>query len=75
MLLELHISPSQVHINPDGTKITGSHWHIYTEEYGRAQAFPASEINEDTFVENTLKFLKQFNVIETPSIHAQLELI
>ena len=32
MLLELHINPSNVHRNPDGEKICGSHWHIYTEE-------------------------------------------
>ena len=75
MLLELHVSPTNVHINPDGQKITGSHWHIYTEEYGHSQAFSAGKIDEDTFVENTLKFLERFNVIEPPSIHAQLELI
>ena len=34
LLLELHINPSNVHINPDGKKITGNHWHIYSEEYG-----------------------------------------
>lgn len=28
MLLELHINPSNIHTNPDGEKITGSHWHI-----------------------------------------------
>ena len=28
MLLELHLNPANVHQNPDGRKITGSHWHI-----------------------------------------------
>ena len=31
MLLELHINPSNIHTNPDGEKIAGSHWHIYNE--------------------------------------------
>ena len=75
MLLELHISPTQVHINPDGGKITGSHWHIYTEEYGRSLAFPATDINENSFVENTLSFLTRFNVVDPPSINVQLEII
>ena len=39
LLLELHISTNKIHINPDGTKIVGSHWHVYSEEYGRAFAF------------------------------------
>ena len=30
MLLELHMNPSNVHYNPDGEKICGSHW-IYTQ--------------------------------------------
>lgn len=75
MLLELHISPTQVHINPDGEKITGSHWHIYTEEYGRSLAFPANDINEYAFVDNTLNFLKRFNVINPPDVNVQLELV
>ena len=33
MLLELHICQSNVNYNPNGEKICGSHWHIYTEEY------------------------------------------
>lgn len=34
MLLKLHINPSNIHHNPNGEKITGSHWHIYNEVYG-----------------------------------------
>lgn len=75
MLLELHINPSNVHYNPDGKKISGSHWHIYTEEYGRAYAFPADDIKNDEFVENTIAFLTRFNVIEQPNITYQLELL
>lgn len=74
LLLELHINPAP-HINPDGKKIIGNHWHIYTEEYGRKQAFPAEEINSDDFVINTIIFLNKFNVIEHPEITFQTELL
>lgn len=69
MLLELHIDPGKIHINPDGTKIAGSHWHIYTEKYGRKMAFPADDIQSDQFVRNTILFLDKFHVIEKPHIN------
>ncbi len=73
-LLELHINKNKIHLNPDGSKIVGPHWHIYTEEYGRRMAFPAENIESDKFIENTMMFLDRFNVIEKPSINYQLEL-
>ena len=75
LLLELHINPSNVHINPNGEKITGNHWHIYSEEYGRSWAFLAEDIDGDKFVENTIAFFVKFNVIEQPNLVFQLELI
>ena len=75
LLLELHINPSNVHPNPDGEKVTGSHWHIYSEEYGRRWAFPAENIDSAEFIENTILFLKKFNVIESPTVNFQMELI
>lgn len=75
LLLELHINPTNVHINPDGEKLCSSHWHIYSEQYGRAYAFPADDIQDDAFVDNTISFLSKFNVIEQPEIHYQLELL
>ncbi len=75
LLLELHINPSNIHTNPDGEKIEGSHWHIYSEEYGRLWAFPTGDFNSEQFVENTIAFLNKFNVIEQPAINFQLELI
>lgn len=75
MLLELHINPGKPHINPDGEKIIGSHWHVYTEEHGRRQAFLAEDIHSENFVENTIMFMKKFNIIERPSINFQLELV
>lgn len=73
LLLELHISPSNVHRNPDGEKITGSHWHIYSEKYGRSQAFPAENLDSKKFVENTMLFFKKFHVVECPNVNLQLE--
>lgn len=75
MLLELYINPGKVHINPDGEKIIGSHWHIYTEEFGRKQAFPAEDLQSDLFVKNTLLFMEKFNIIEKPTVNFQLELL
>lgn len=75
MLLELHINPTTVHSNPNGEKISGSHWHIYTEKYGRTYAFPANDIRGDEFIENTIAFLTKFNVVEQPKISYQLELL
>ena len=74
LLLELHINPSNIHINPDGEKITGNHWHLYSEEYGRLWAFPAEDIHSEQFTENTISFLNKFNVIDPPVIHYQPEL-
>lgn len=75
LLLELHINPGKPHQNPDGTKLVGSHWHIYTEEFYRSLAFPADDIESNDFVNNTIHFLERFNVIEKPDIHYQLELL
>ena len=75
LLLELHVNPGNVHVNPDGQKIIGSHWHIYTEKYGRRQAFPATDVRADDFVESTINFLKKFNIINIPSIQYQMELL
>lgn len=75
LLLELHISPSNVHANPNGEKIIGNHWHIYSEQYGRTVAFPAENIVSEHFIENTINFLDKFNVIEKPNISFQPELI
>lgn len=73
LLLELHIGPSNVHINPNGEKLRGDHWHIYTEEYGRRVAFPAEGIESEKFIENTLFFFKTFNIIKPPQVYYQME--
>ena len=68
MLLELHVNPSNVHSTPDGSKIVGSHWHRYTEQYGRSFAFPAEDVMSENFIDNTMKFLVKFNVVKIPKI-------
>ncbi|MCQ2080452.1 MAG: hypothetical protein MJZ11_02260 [Lachnospiraceae bacterium] len=74
-ILELHINPGNRHTNPDGSIIEGNHWHIYSEEYERRQAFPADELSSERFIENTIAFLDKFNVIEKPDISYQLEIV
>lgn len=74
-ILELHMNPGNRHTNPDGSVIDGNHWHIYSEEYDRRQAFPADNLSSDKFVENTIAFLDKFNVIEKPDISYQLEIV
>jgi hypothetical protein len=74
MLMQLHISPTNRHINPDGNVITGDHWHIYDKDNELRWAYPAENIQSDSFVENTIKFLERFIVIKRPMIIEQLEL-
>ena len=74
ILLELHVYAGNIHINPNGEKITGSHWHYYTQEEGLRNAFPAKNVEAADFVENTVLFLKEFHVVKTPEINYQMEL-
>lgn len=75
VLLQLHINPSNVHYNPNGEKITGSHWHIYTEEHELGMAIPAENIESERFIETTMLFLEEFNVVEKPNIIEQIEFV
>ena len=75
ILLELHINPSNPHSNPDNTIIIGSHWHVYKEGYDRKFAYPAADVNNDDFAENTLLFFEKFNIINKPQVNYQLELL
>ncbi len=74
LLMELHVNKNDVHINPNGEKIIGSHWHFYSEEHGRRLALPVS-IEDDNFVNTTIEFMNKFNVIEQPILIYQPELI
>lgn len=68
VLLELHINPTNRHMNPDGTLILSSHWHIYSEKYGLKEAHPA-DLDAKDFVDNTILFLKTFNVVNSELPH------
>lgn len=74
VLLSLDINRTGKHRNPDGNIIKGSHWHIYTEEYGRQYAVPAEDIDSSDFVENTLLFFHKINLIKPPIVIYQSEL-
>jgi hypothetical protein len=73
MLLELHLTPTGVHSNPDGEKIIGPHLHIYTQEYGRAFAVPFDPEDKD-IVENCIVFMDKFHIIKKPEILHQAPL-
>lgn len=75
LLLELHVNPSGPHKNPDNELIVGTHWHVYTEEYGMRQAFLADGITDDEFINNTLKFFVKFGIVNKPVINLQLEIL
>lgn len=68
VILMLHITPSGIHPNPGYEIIKGSHWHVYSPLYGLSVAYPAEDINDEEFVENTIKFLDRFNVIKKPNV-------
>ena len=72
VLLSLDTSPAAQQMHPDGQVIKGPNWHIYTEEYGRSYAYPAINITDSDFVENTLLFLEEFHVIEKPKMTEQV---
>ena len=74
-LLSLDVDDAAEHRNPDGQKISGSHWHIYTEEYNRALAFPAENIESENFVENSLLYFKKINLIHPPQVNDQSSMI
>jgi len=61
--------------NPDGTIIIGSHWHVYREGYDRKFAFPATNIDDDDFISNTLQFFDKFHLIDKPNVNYQLEIL
>ena len=67
-LVRLDINASQ-HINPDGTRISGNHIHLYREEYGDSYAI---ELPDDFDISSKYSMLVSFlhysNVIEPTKI-------
>lgn len=72
MLLELHLNETGVHQNPDGTKVKGSHMHIYSEEHGRSVAIEFN-LESENLVDNCIRFMERFNIIKMPNIIHQVE--
>ena len=73
ILMRLDVNPTNVHQNPSGEKIMGSHLHIYTEEHDMAMATIFDVENKDLF-QLCYTFFERFNIVEPPEITQQLTL-
>jgi len=72
ILLRLDVNPTAIHVNPsDGKKITGSHLHIYTEEYEMNEAILFNTNDKDIY-DLCFTFFERFHIIEPPVITYQL---
>lgn len=72
-LLRLDVTDS-FHINPDGTKIQGTHLHIYNEENEMLEAIPFNIYSDDLY-DYCIEFFKKFNLIkDTCNIIYQTEI-
>lgn len=69
-LIRLCVNGS-THNNPDGTRVPGTHWHVYTEGHDDFVAYPA-DLKSDGFVEATMALLDKFNVIKRPVFQGSL---
>lgn len=69
-LLRLCVNGSR-HTNPDGTKVGGTHWHIYVENEDDWNAYPAV-IDSPDFVDDTILLLDKFHVIRKPHLQESL---
>lgn len=52
-----------VHMNPNGTKIKGTHLHIYNENDEMGYAIPF-DVNKTDLVETCLKFFEEFHILK-----------
>ena len=69
-LIRLCVNGS-THNNPDGTRVSGTHWHVYREGYDDYVAYPA-DLASDGFVDATIALLDKFNVIKRPVFQGSL---
>ena len=75
-LARLDVGEHQVHRNPDGEKLTGSHLHIYKDGYESRWAYPVpKELGQDldNKIETVLAFFKYCIVKEHGDIINQKE--
>lgn len=71
ILLRLDVNPTAVHENPsNGEKISGTHLHIYTEEYEMREAIPFDVDGKDLY-DICHTFFERFNIVEPPQINDQ----
>ena len=66
-LLRLDVNPSNIHENPDGSKITGSHYHLYSNNFEKvdrvATPIPKGMFpNLDTIIEAFIDFESYVNI-------------
>ena len=73
ILMRLDVNPTAVHLNPDGEKITETHLHIYSEEYGDVWAIPFDVENKSLY-DLCFTFFERFNIIEPPMVQYQMPL-
>lgn len=69
-LIRLCVNGS-THTNPDGTRVGGTHWHIYREGFDDSFA-DAANINSPDFVHDTILLLNKFHVIQKPEFQGAL---
>lgn len=69
-LIRLCVNGS-THTNPDGTRVGGTHWHIYREGFDDFFAV-AANIDSPDFVRDTILLLDKFNVIQKPEFQGAL---
>lgn len=59
------------HVNPDGERIGGTHWHVYREGEDDCNAYPADVASPD-FVSDTILLLDRFHVVRKPLFQEEL---
>lgn len=70
ILLRLDVNPTGIHYNPDGSKIIGTHVHIYNELDDMKRAFPF-DIKKKSLYDLCFTFFQEFHIIEVPRISEQ----
>ena len=74
ILLRLDVNSSGTHVNPlSREKITGTHLHVYTEEFEMKETVPFDVNNQDLY-QLCFSFFDKFNIIEKPIVIEQQKL-
>ena len=73
ILLRLDIAGPE-HTNPDGTRVSGNHLHIYQEGYGDEIAIeiPPEIVNPDDLYQTLIDFLLYFKTIDADLLQIQM---